>query len=95
MTVFLINTTGSYRVARLTLNKHVLSFKQHELRNLLYIFYMVRKQLLMYTEALSDVQSYVNAAMASDSYVEPTPTASKSTIYRQIFEELKTPVCIQ
>jgi hypothetical protein len=56
---------------------------------------MVRKQLLMYTEALSDVQSYVNAAMASDSYVEPTPTASKSTIYRQIFEELKTPVCIQ
>ena len=42
----------------------------------------------MYIEALNDAQSYVNAAMASDNYVEPAPTASPY-IYRQLFEELK------
>jgi hypothetical protein len=36
--VFRTNTTGSYRVARVTLDKHCLSFKLHEPRNLLYIF---------------------------------------------------------
>ena len=46
----------------------------------------------MYTEALGYVQAYVNDAMASDSYIEPAPTASRSIIYRQLFEELKLPV---
>ena len=46
----------------------------------------------MYTETLGDVQAYVNAAMASDSYVERAPTSSRSIIYRQLFEELKSPV---
>ena len=45
----------------------------------------------MYTEALGDVHAYVNAALASCNYVEPTPTASKSIIYRQLFVELKSP----
>ena len=80
-----MNTTGSYRVARLTLDKHWFSFKIHELRNLLYIFYMIKNQLFMYTDALSDVQAYINAAMASETYVEPAPTASRSIIYRQLF----------
>jgi hypothetical protein len=53
---------------------------------------MVRNQLLIYTEELSDVQSYVNAAMASDNYVEPSPTASAYIIYRQLFKEPKSPV---
>jgi hypothetical protein len=44
------------------------------------------------TQVLGDVQAYVNAAVASDSYVEPAPTASRSIIYRQLFEELKSPV---
>ena len=39
--VFRVNSKGSYRVARLTLDKHWMSFKLHELRNLLYIFYMI------------------------------------------------------
>jgi hypothetical protein len=90
--VFRMNSTGSYMVARLTLDKHWISFKLHELRNLLYVFYIITIQLLMNTEALSDVQAYVNAAMASDNYVEPAPTASRSIIYRQLFEELKLPV---
>jgi len=87
-----MNTTGSYRVARVTFDKHWLSFKLHELRNLLYMVYMITNKLLMYTEALSDVQAYVHAAMASENYVEPAPTASISVIYRQLFEELKSPV---
>ena len=90
--VFRVNSTGSYRVARFTLDKHWISFKIHELRNLLYMFYMITNQLLMYTEALGYVQAYVNDAMASDSYIEPAPTASRSIIYRQLFEELKLPV---
>ena len=89
---FRMNSTGSYRFARLTLDKHWISFKLHELRNLQYIFYMITNQLPMYTEALGDVQAYVNAAMASGKYVEPAPTASRSIIYSQLFEELKSPV---
>ena len=46
----------------------------------------------MYTEALVDVHAYVNAAMASGSYIEPTPKSSESIIYRQLFDELKSPV---
>jgi len=46
--------------------------------------------MLMYTEALGDVQSYVNAAMASDYYVDPALTANWSVIYRLHFEELKS-----
>jgi len=41
---------------------------------------------------LSNVQVYVNDAMASEKYVEPALTASKSVIYRQMFEELKSSV---
>ena len=89
---FRINTTGSYRFARVTLDKQNLSIKLHELRNILYIFYMFRNQLLMYTQALSGVQSYLNALMISDNYVEPAPTASSYIIFRQLFEELKSPV---
>ena len=46
----------------------------------------------MCTETLSDVQSYVNAAIASDNNVEPAKTASRSVIYLQLFEELKSPM---
>ena len=88
----LVNNTGSYRVAKFTLDKHWISFKVHELRNLIHIFYKITNQLIVYTEALGDVQAYFNAAMASDSYVEPFPTSSKSIIYRQLFNELNSPV---
>ena len=91
---FRMNTTGSYRVARVTLDKHYIKFKLHEIRNIMYILYMIRNQLLIYTEALSDVHSYVKAAMASENFVEPNPTASPYVIYRQLFEELKSPCSI-
>jgi hypothetical protein len=86
--VFRMNSTGSYRVAKLTLDKHWISFKLHELRNV-YIIYTITNQLLVYTEALGDVQAYVNAAMISDCYVEPAPTVSRAVIYRRLFEDLK------
>jgi hypothetical protein len=44
----------------------------------------------MYIEALDGVHAYVNAPMACGNYVEPAPTASKSIIYRQLFDELVT-----
>ena len=53
---------------------------------------MITNQLFMYTVALGDVKAYVNAAMTSANYVEPAPTASKSIICSQLFEELKSPV---
>jgi len=65
--VFRVNSTGYYRVARFTLDKHWISFKLHELRNLLYMFYMNTNQFLVYTEALGDVEDCVNAALAPDS----------------------------
>ena len=49
---------------------------------------MIRNQLIMYTETLMDV----NAVMGSENFVEPAPTASPYVIYRQNFEELKSPV---
>ena len=69
--IFRVNSTGSYRVARFAIDKHWISFNLHEFRNLMYIFYMITNQLIVYTEPLGDVQAYVNAAMASDGYVEP------------------------
>jgi len=74
--VFRMNSIGSYRIASLTLDKNWISLKLPELRHLLNIYFMITNQLIMYTETLGYVQAYVNAAMASDNYVEPAPTAS-------------------
>jgi len=38
---FEMNTTGSYRIARVYLDKHYLSYTYEELRNLAYIMYMI------------------------------------------------------
>jgi len=37
-----MNTTGSYRIARVYLGKQYLSFTYEELRNLAYIMYMIQ-----------------------------------------------------
>ena len=47
----------------------------------------------MYTEELGDVHAYVNTTMAFFNYIEPPSTAPKSIIYRQLFDDLKSP-CI-
>jgi hypothetical protein len=45
---FRMNTTGSYRVARVYLGRQYAECKLHELRYLSYIFFMVRNQLTLY-----------------------------------------------
>src|SRR5215469_13772744 len=61
--VFRMNTTGSYRIARVYLDKQYTTMKLHELRYLMYIMFMVRNQLTFYIAALNDVKAYVNAAL--------------------------------
>ena len=82
----------AYSVSRFTHAKHWIWLKLPELRTLEYILHMITNTLFMHTEALGDVHACVNAALASYNYVEPTPTASKSIIYRQLLDELKSPV---
>jgi hypothetical protein len=88
---FKMHSTKAYRTARFT-DKHWISLKLPELRTLQCIFHKITNQLSMYSEALGDVQAYVNTTMASCDYIEPPPTASKSIIYRQLFDELESPV---
>ena len=87
-----VNNTKAYKTARFTQDKHWISLKLPELRNLRYILYMITKHLLMYTVALSNVHAYINAAIASCNNVELAPIESKSIIHRQLYEELKSPV---
>jgi len=89
--VFRMNSTGSYRVARLTLDKHWISFKLHELRNLLYIFYMITNQSLMYA-VIGRCSSLCKHCNGLWQLCRTAPTASKSIIYSQLFDELKSPV---
>jgi hypothetical protein len=59
---FRMNTTGSYRVARVLMGKQYTECKLYELRLLSFIFFMVRNQLTFYMAALNDVIAYVNSA---------------------------------
>ena len=43
---FRMNTTGSYRIARVYLDKQFLSYTYEELRNLAYIMYIDRKSVV-------------------------------------------------
>lgn len=54
------------------------------------MFHVVVNQQIQYTEALSDVMTYVTATLTSSNYVVPGPNASKNILYPQLFEELKT-----
>jgi len=59
---FRMNTTGSYRIARVYLGKQYLSFTYEEVRNLAYIMYMIQNQMTFYTAAMSDVIAYIGTA---------------------------------
>jgi len=59
---FKMNTTCSYRIARVYLNKQFLSFTYEELRNLAYIMYMIQNQMTFYTAAMTDVIAYIYTA---------------------------------
>lgn len=87
---FRMNTTGSYRVARVYLGKQYMSFTLAELRQLSYIMFMIQNQMTFYTAANQDVLAYVNTALGSTTYVEPHANASTGVNYYQLFEELKS-----
>jgi len=76
-----MNTTGSYRIARVYLGKQYLSFTYEELRNLAYIMYMIQNQMKFYTTAIIDVIVYIDTAHDSVTFVEPPSTANKSINY--------------
>jgi hypothetical protein len=91
---FKMNTAGGYRVVRVSVGKQYIFFKLHELKYLSYILFMVRNKLIRYTEALHDVMTYITSALYSTTYVEPSPTANKTILYYQLYEELKSIVRI-
>ena len=89
---FRMNTTGSYRTARIYLDRQYISLKLVDLQCLSRMFYVVQNQLNAYTVSLPDVLAYLNVALTSINYVESTPSASKLISYTQLFEELKMPL---
>jgi len=87
---FRLNTTGSYRITRLYIEKHYISPKCQEMRYLLNMIYIVQNHFNSYITALPDIVTYLISALSSDTYVEPPATASKWILYPQRFKELKT-----
>ena len=82
---FRLNTTGSYRVARLYMDKHYVALKFQELRYLQNMFHIVQTQLTSYIAALPDVMTYVISALSSTTYVEPAANASNVILYPRLF----------
>jgi len=76
-----MNTTGSYRIARVYLDKQFLSFTYEELRILAYIMYMIQNQMTFYTAAMTGVIAYIDIAHDFVTFVEPPSTANKSINY--------------
>ena len=74
---FRLNTNGSYRVARLYMDKHYVALKFQELRYLQNMFHIVQTQLTSYIAALPDVMTYVISAPSSTTYVDPAATANE------------------
>ena len=72
---FRMNTTGSYRTARIYLDRQYISLKLVDLQCVSRMFYVVQNQLNAYTVSLPDVLAYVNVRLTSINYVEPTPNA--------------------
>jgi len=91
---FRMNTTGSYRVARIYLGKRYMTFSGNELQYLSYIMYMIQNQMTFYTAAMTDVINYIDKSYSSITYIEPASTANKSINYYQLFEEVKAVLLI-
>ena len=87
---FRLNTTGSYRIARLYLDKQFIGLRLGDLQYLSIMFHVLQNQLKMYTLSLPDVLAYVTIALTSVNYFESAPNASKHILYSQLFDELKT-----
>jgi len=87
---FSLNTTGSYRIARLYLGKQYIGLRLGDLQYLSRMFHVLQNQLKVYTLSLPNILAYVTIALTSVNYVQPAPNASKHIVYSQMFDELKT-----
>ena len=56
---FRMNTTGSYRIARLCIDKQYISLRLVDLLYLSRMFHVVQNQLSVYTLSLLDVLAYL------------------------------------
>jgi len=84
------NTTGSYRIARLYLDKQYIGLGLGDLQYLSRMFHVVQNQLNMYTLSLPDVLAYVTVALTSSNYIETAPNTNKHVMYSQLIDEIKT-----
>ena len=87
---FRLNTTKSYRIARLYLGKQYIGLRLGDLQYLSRMFHVLQNQLKVYTLSLSDVLTCVTVALTSVNYVEQAPNVRKDIVYSQLFDEHKT-----
>ena len=86
---FILNSTGSYRIARLFLGKQYIGLRLGDLQYLSRLFHVLQNQLKVFSLSLSDVLTYVIVALTSVNSAEPAPNASKHIVYSQLFDHLK------
>jgi hypothetical protein len=89
---FKLFTTRGYRTARLKLGYNYIVHKLIDLKYLLRIFYVVRKQQIHYLEAMPEVMDYAVNVLTATDYVEVPVNANKYIVYPQLFEELRQPL---
>jgi len=86
---FKITTTGTTKVAKLTIHTQTINLKLHEVRYLMGMFHIMRDQLDLFLHAQTDLMMYVTNALSSVVYVQPTSNLTHILNFAQLFEELK------
>jgi hypothetical protein len=87
--MFRLTTIGSYKTARLYLDKQYIKYKLHELQVLSNMLHVIHNQLSIYTDAMPDVMAYSITALTLVDYVEPVPDMSKRILCETLYGELK------
>jgi hypothetical protein len=61
---FRLHTTGSYRIAKRSLDKNYIHLHLNELHYMLYMFHVVHNQQILNIHALADVMTYAAASLS-------------------------------
>ena len=88
--LFRLQSAGTYRAARMYLDKQFVSFKFADLLCIMNMLHFLQYQQTKYILLQNDVMAYAFAALGSIEFVEPPPTATNLILYDQLFDELKT-----
>jgi hypothetical protein len=72
------------------LSKSFINFRLQELRNLMEMSPFIADQQTKYILAQNDVIQYTVAALGSNQFVDPSPTATNFILFDQLFYEMKT-----